>query len=154
MSGKSVVDQIRHYQKDIERCPENSERMIRCIQRLYVLPIQVLHLQETGVGRSVNSLRKYKGEVGEAAKALVAKWKAMVAAEESSDDSNDKIKSNSSDNKFSKSSVSAVKVEPKYEKPVVKVEPKSEKPIVKTEPKSEKQEHVPLLLNERISFKF
>lgn len=89
MSGKSLVDQIKHYQKDIEKCPNNSERMIRCIQRLYVLPIKVEHLQETGVGRSVNSLRKYKGEVGEAAKALVAKWKAMVAAEESSDEANE-----------------------------------------------------------------
>lgn len=44
------------------------------------------HLQETGIGRSVNVLRKDEGEVGVAAKALIAKWKAMVAAEESSDD--------------------------------------------------------------------
>lgn len=43
------------------------------------------HLQETGIGRTVNALRKDEGEVGVAAKALVAKWKAMVAAEESSD---------------------------------------------------------------------
>jgi transcription elongation factor B polypeptide 3 len=33
----------------------------------------------------VNALRKYEGDTGEAAKALVAKWKAMVAAEDSSD---------------------------------------------------------------------
>lgn len=44
------------------------------------------HLQQTGIGRTVNSLRKDDGEVGVAAKALVAKWKAMVAAEESSDE--------------------------------------------------------------------
>ena len=44
----------------------------------------VQHLQETGIGKTVNTLRKYEGEVGVAAKALVAKWKAMVAAEESS----------------------------------------------------------------------
>ncbi|KAL1123590.1 hypothetical protein AAG570_002666 [Ranatra chinensis] len=56
--------------------------MMRCIKRLYVMPILVEHLQETGVGRSVNALRKYSGEVGDAAKALVAKWKAMVAAQE------------------------------------------------------------------------
>lgn len=47
------------------------------------------HLQETGIGRTVNALRKDEGEVGVAAKALVAKWKAMVAAEESSDEDAD-----------------------------------------------------------------
>uniref|UniRef100_A0A0A9YJV5 Transcription elongation factor B polypeptide 3 n=1 Tax=Lygus hesperus TaxID=30085 RepID=A0A0A9YJV5_LYGHE len=98
MSSKSIVDQIRHYQKDIERCPENSERMIRCIQRLYVLPILVQHLQETGVGRSVNSLRKFNGEVGEAAKALVTKWKAMVAAEESDDGESAPVETDSKKN--------------------------------------------------------
>lgn len=45
----------------------------------------VQHLQETGIGRTVNSLRKDDGEVGVAAKALVTKWKSMVAAEESTD---------------------------------------------------------------------
>ncbi|KAF6213883.1 hypothetical protein GE061_011608 [Apolygus lucorum] len=98
MTSKSIVDQIRHYQKDIERCPENSERMIRCIQRLYVLPILVQHLQETGVGRSVNSLRKFNGEVGEAAKALVTKWKAMVAAEESDDEDSAPVETDSKRN--------------------------------------------------------
>lgn len=43
------------------------------------------HLQDTGVGRTVNGLRKYDGGVGNAAKALVAKWKAMVASEETSE---------------------------------------------------------------------
>ena len=52
--------------------------MLRCIQRLFVLPVTVQHLQETGIGRSVNSLRKYGGEVADASKALIAKWKAMV----------------------------------------------------------------------------
>lgn len=41
-------------------------------------------LQETGIGRTVNSLRKYDGAVGIAAKALVMKWKSMVASAEES----------------------------------------------------------------------
>lgn len=45
----------------------------------------ISHLEETGVGKTVNSLRKYDGRIGEAAKALVSKWKAMVAAAESSE---------------------------------------------------------------------
>lgn len=43
----------------------------------------VQHLQETGVGRTVNAMRKEPGDVGQAARALVYKWKLMVAAEES-----------------------------------------------------------------------
>lgn len=49
----------------------------------------VQHLQETGVGRTVNGLRKYDGAVGNAAKALVAKWKAMVVDEYSSGEEED-----------------------------------------------------------------
>lgn len=47
------------------------------------MDVTVQHLQETGVGRTVNALRKEPGDVGPAAKALVYKWKLMVAAEES-----------------------------------------------------------------------
>lgn len=45
----------------------------------------VQHLKETGIGKTVNALRKYDGKIGESAKLLVEKWKAMVAAEDSSD---------------------------------------------------------------------
>lgn len=41
----------------------------------------VQHLQDTGVGKTINSLRKSDGEVGEAARALVLKWKQMVEDE-------------------------------------------------------------------------
>lgn len=41
--------------------------------------VTVQHLQSTGIGRTVNSLRKDDGEVGTAAKALISKWKEMVA---------------------------------------------------------------------------
>lgn len=43
------------------------------------------HLQDTGVGRTVNALRKEQGDVGTAARALVNKWKLMVASEENSE---------------------------------------------------------------------
>ena len=53
------------------------------------MPVTVQHLQETGVGRTVNALRKYDGGIGDAAKALVAKWKAMVASEGTSGEDED-----------------------------------------------------------------
>lgn len=45
--------------------------------------VTVHHLQTTGIGRTVNILRKDDGEVGKAAKALISKWKEMVANETS-----------------------------------------------------------------------
>lgn len=52
--------------------------MLYCIGKLEKIPIAVLHLEKTGVGRTVNSLRKWNGDVGNAAKALINKWKEMV----------------------------------------------------------------------------
>jgi elongin-A len=65
---------------------------------LYKLPISVQHLQETGIGRTVNALRKFDGECGVAAKALVTKWKCMVAAEESEDGDPNRTSNDSSEN--------------------------------------------------------
>ncbi|XP_058063047.1 transcription elongation factor B polypeptide 3 isoform X1 [Anopheles bellator] len=81
----SIVDIINHYQTSINKSLHDKPRIVHCIGKLYKLPISVRHLQDTGVGRTINSLRKFDGEVGIAAKALVTKWKAMVAAEESDD---------------------------------------------------------------------
>lgn len=53
------------------------------ITKLSKLPISVQNLQKTGIGRVVNSLRKYDGDLGEAAKVLVIKWKNVVKKEES-----------------------------------------------------------------------
>lgn len=66
-----------------------THQLLHCITKLYNLPVTVQHLQDTGIGRTVNSLRKFDGEVGVTAKALVTKWKAMVAAAESSENDED-----------------------------------------------------------------
>lgn len=51
------------------------------IGKLYNVPVKIAHLEETGIGLTVNSLRKLGGEVSEVAKALIAKWKKMVVEE-------------------------------------------------------------------------
>ncbi|XP_044735310.1 transcription elongation factor B polypeptide 3-like [Chrysoperla carnea] len=79
----SVVDVIKHYQRSIEKYTNDEKRILYCIGKLEKLPIKVNDLQDTGVGRTINSLRKYEGAVGHAARTLVAKWKEMVAAESS-----------------------------------------------------------------------
>ena len=38
-----------------------------------------MHLQSTGIGKTVNSFRKHEAGVGEKARALVAKWKQLVS---------------------------------------------------------------------------
>ncbi|XP_013174046.1 PREDICTED: transcription elongation factor B polypeptide 3 [Papilio xuthus] len=79
----SVLDLIKHYQHAIEKYPHDEQKILKCINKLFQLDVTVQHLQETGVGRTVNALRKEPGDVGQAARALVYKWKVMVAAEES-----------------------------------------------------------------------
>lgn len=60
------------------------------------MPITVAHLQDTGIGRTVNSLRKYNGDVGSASRAIVSKWKTMVAKEEEENISNQPTEEDSS----------------------------------------------------------
>ncbi|XP_051991927.1 elongin-A-like [Xyrauchen texanus] len=61
------------------RLAENQEprKLLKTLKRLGELPITVDILVETGVGKTVNSLRKHE-VAGEAAKNLVAKWKKLV----------------------------------------------------------------------------
>ena len=42
----------------------------------------LLFLQETGIGKIVNSFRKHEGNIGPKAKGLITQWKALVPAEE------------------------------------------------------------------------
>ncbi|XP_046690382.1 elongin-A [Silurus meridionalis] len=61
------------------RLSENQEprKLLKTLKRLGELPMTVDILVETGVGKTVNSLRKHN-LVGENAKDLVAKWKKLV----------------------------------------------------------------------------
>lgn len=62
---------------------------LHCLSKLAKLPIGVQHLQETGIGRTVNGMRKTDGAVGEKARSLVNKWKLMVQAEDDKSESGD-----------------------------------------------------------------
>lgn len=56
--------------------------MLYVLQKLSKLPIKTSHLETTGVGRTVNALKKLNGKVGDSAKDLVVSWKEMVLEEE------------------------------------------------------------------------
>lgn len=92
---ESLLNVIYHYQSALERYIKNGHneskesKMLHCLSKLNKLPIKLAHLEKTGVGRTVNSLRKVDGEVGNAAKALVSKWKEIVVLEEKSTENDD-----------------------------------------------------------------
>ncbi|XP_025193465.1 transcription elongation factor B polypeptide 3-like [Melanaphis sacchari] len=75
---------IEHYKRHISRATESNDndKIMKCITKLSRLPITVQNLQNTGIGRVVNNLRKYDGNIGESAKSLVIQWKNVVKIEE------------------------------------------------------------------------
>nr|CAG4645059.1 EOG090X0BTZ [Leptodora kindtii] len=82
-------DDIEHYQKKLLKYSSDPKIALHCLSKLAKLPIGVQHLQETGIGRTVNGMRKTDGAVGEKARSLVNKWKLMVQAEDDKSESGD-----------------------------------------------------------------
>ncbi|XP_066530699.1 elongin-A isoform X2 [Hoplias malabaricus] len=72
-------DLLESVEKLQSRLSYNQEprKLLKTLKRLRELPMTVDILVETGVGKTVNSLRKHD-IAGEAAKSLVAKWKKLV----------------------------------------------------------------------------
>ncbi|NXL87520.1 ELOA1 protein, partial [Alectura lathami] len=62
-------------------------QLLKSLKRLAELPITVDILVETGVGKTVNSLRKHE-LVGDFAKNLVARWKKLVPVSQEADRNN------------------------------------------------------------------
>ncbi|XP_018022225.1 transcription elongation factor B polypeptide 3-like isoform X2 [Hyalella azteca] len=79
------------YQRKVEKYAQNrdTDKLVYYLSKLKHLPIKVPHLEQTGVGRSVNSLRHFEGSVGERARSLVGVWKKMVAAESPDEEDED-----------------------------------------------------------------
>ncbi|XP_041466854.1 transcription elongation factor B polypeptide 3-like [Lytechinus variegatus] len=74
-----TVAAVHHNLNKLDADPVlESERILRILNRLDRLPITVRVLQETGVGKAVNKLRKRGGKITEAVKQLVQSWKELV----------------------------------------------------------------------------
>ncbi|KAM9319243.1 elongin-A [Gastrophryne carolinensis] len=75
----SVVEVVERLQSRLS--PSNEpKKLLKTLKRLEELPITLDILAETGIGKSVNGLRKHD-LVGERAKNLVAQWKKLVPPE-------------------------------------------------------------------------
>ncbi|QQP37466.1 Transcription elongation factor B polypeptide 3like, partial [Caligus rogercresseyi] len=67
----------------MERHPSDSSVLLHCLSKLDRVEVNIALLQETGIGRIVNSLKKSEQEeVAEKARLLVSKWKDVVAKED------------------------------------------------------------------------
>lgn len=89
-----VIEVINHYQAALNRYVSRGEehKIMHCLDKLRRLPITVSHLEETGVGRTVNALRKVDGDVGDGARLLVNQWKEMVELDTHDNDAQDSDK--------------------------------------------------------------
>ncbi|KAG5672456.1 hypothetical protein PVAND_002583 [Polypedilum vanderplanki] len=83
--GDKKVDYIKYYKNSIEKHQNDPERVLHCLKKLENVRIDVQHLQDTGIGRTVNAVRGLDGEAGELANNLVNKWKSIVSENEHSD---------------------------------------------------------------------
>ncbi|XP_064089411.1 transcription elongation factor B polypeptide 3-like isoform X2 [Macrobrachium nipponense] len=88
MARDDVIEQISLFQRKLEKYAKSGEtdKVLYYIHKLKYLQVTVKHLEATGVGRTVNSLRHHSGLVGNKARDLVNKWKKMVSAEDSEEE--------------------------------------------------------------------
>ena len=86
-SASTAMEAVVHYKKKLMRHVDDPDPdvMLHCLNKLDRVPMTIDILQETGVGRIVNSLKKKMepdSEVAVKAKTMIKKWKDIVANHE------------------------------------------------------------------------
>ncbi|KAM6239734.1 elongin-A [Porphyrio hochstetteri] len=84
--AESVLEVVAKLQSRLAGSSE-PKKLLKSLKRLSELPITVDILVETGVGKTVNSLRKHE-LVGDFAKNLVSRWKKLVPVSQEPDRNN------------------------------------------------------------------
>ncbi|XP_074018014.1 elongin-A isoform X2 [Numenius arquata] len=92
--AESVLEVVGKLQSRLAGSSE-PKKLLKSLKRLSELPITVDVLVETGVGKTVNSLRKHE-LVGDFAKNLVARWKKLVPVNNLDSEDRDYERSSSS----------------------------------------------------------
>ena len=82
-----VIEAVTHYKKKLIRHlhDEKGDVVLHCLAKLDRVPMTIEILQETGVGRIVNQLKKSTdpdSQVADEAKNIVRKWKEIVSSQE------------------------------------------------------------------------
>jgi hypothetical protein len=82
-AGEAVLHYKRKLTRHLE--DESPDIVLHCLDKLELIPVNINILQETGIGKVVNHLKK-SGSADESvidkARAIVSKWKEIVANEE------------------------------------------------------------------------
>ncbi|XP_065283935.1 transcription elongation factor B polypeptide 3-like isoform X2 [Dermacentor albipictus] len=71
-------ERILHYGKRLEK-NQSDEKVLETLRKLQKVPMTLTLLQETGIGRTVNHLKKSSGVIGELARAVIGAWKQVVS---------------------------------------------------------------------------
>ncbi|XP_053433000.1 elongin-A [Nycticebus coucang] len=83
MAAESALQVVEKLQARLAANPD-PKKLLKYLKKLSTLPITVDILAETGVGKTVNSLRKHE-HVGNFARDLVSQWKKLVPVERSAE---------------------------------------------------------------------
>ncbi|XP_041360503.1 transcription elongation factor B polypeptide 3-like [Gigantopelta aegis] len=75
-----IKHKLKKYKYYLSSDPDIDKVML-VFNKLAILPVTISLLQDTGIGKVVNSFRKTDGEIGQTAKGLVSKWKSLVTEE-------------------------------------------------------------------------
>ena len=82
-AGEAVLHYKRKLTRHLE--DESPDIVLHCLDKLELIPVNIHILQETGIGKVVNHLKKSESadeSVIDKARAIVSKWKQIVANEE------------------------------------------------------------------------
>ena len=82
-----VIEAVTHYKRKLQRHAndETGDVVLHCLAKLDRVPMTIEILQETGVGRIVNQLKKSTdpdSQIADEAKNIVRKWKEIVQSQE------------------------------------------------------------------------
>ena len=82
-----VIEAVTHYKRKLQRHAndETGDVVLHCLAKLDRVPMTIEILQETGVGRIVNQLKKSTdpdSQIADEAKNIVRKWKDIVQSQE------------------------------------------------------------------------
>jgi len=91
--GGNELEVLEHYNRKIEKYGEHkdaAEILLKCLSKLDQVRVNINLLQNTGIGRTVSTLKKRYGdhEIGTRSRDLVNKWKDLVAKEENEEEAN------------------------------------------------------------------
>ncbi|XP_053124281.1 elongin-A [Hemicordylus capensis] len=98
--AESVLEVVGKLQSRLSGSSE-PKKLLKSLKRLSELPITVDILLETGVGKTVNGLRKHE-LVGDFAKNLVARWKKLVPVPQEAERNNLEVEERSYDRSSSR----------------------------------------------------